>query len=417
MGEGSRQRDRGESPERKCPKYPPPAKRLIYLFESAIMRTGLYIHFPFCLKKCLYCDFNSSASSAVTPEAYVALLLKEMELRHQALPGPASSATLYFGGGTPSLMGPELVGRLIEEAAARFGLESGAEVTLEANPGTLTPEKLAGYRSAGVNRLSLGIQSFEDRLLARLGRVHTAKEAVSAFEAARRAGFDNVSIDLMHSLPEQSLEQWREALRKGIALSPEHVSAYALSVGGGTPFAGVFAAGALPLPGEEDAAQMFEATAELLTEAGYQQYEISNFAKPGCTSRHNSAYWSRESYLGFGAGAHSLLNQDGLGRRWKNAGSLDAYGAALSSGAIPEEEQETLTLEEAVSESFFIGLRMLGGLDLARLEALYGSEPLSRHLAETARLEASGALLREGSRVRLAPGVVILANSVFSRFL
>ena len=381
------------------------------------MRTGLYIHFPFCLKKCLYCDFNSEASSSSSPGEYVALVLKEMELRRETLPERASAPTLYFGGGTPSLMDPELVGRLVESAADRFGLEPDAEVTLEANPGTLSPEKLAGYRAAGVNRLSLGIQSFEDRLLARLGRVHTAREAELAFDAARRAGFDNISIDLMHSLPEQSLEQWREALSRGIALDAEHVSAYALSVEGGTPFAALHAAGELPLPGEEEAARMFETTGELLGRAGYRQYEISNFAKPGRRSRHNGAYWSRESYLGFGAGAHSFLNTDGLGRRWKNACDPRPYGEAVSLGAIPEQESELLTLEEAVSECFFLGLRVLDGLDLARLADRYGAEPLAPRLAEVARLETSGALIREGSLVRLAPGAVILANSVFSRFL
>jgi oxygen-independent coproporphyrinogen III oxidase len=381
------------------------------------MRAGLYIHFPFCLKKCLYCDFNSSASSQLSPELYVALVLREMELRQATLPEAATAPTLYFGGGTPSLMAPRLVGQIVEAAAARFGLEAGAEVTLEANPGTLTPETLAGYRAAGVNRLSLGIQSFEDRLLTRLGRVHTAGEALFAFEAARRAGFDNISIDLMHSLPEQSPQQWRAALAKGIALCPEHVSAYALSVEGGTPFAGLFAAGELPLPDEEAAAQMFEATAELLGQAGYLHYEISNFARPGFASRHNSAYWSRESYLGFGAGAHSLLNPDGIGRRWKNAGELNSYCEAIKLASIPEREPELLTLDEAVSESFFLGLRMLDGLDLARLAALYGGAPLARHLAEVARLQACGALIREGDRIRLAPGMVILANGIFSRFL
>jgi len=381
------------------------------------MRTGIYIHFPFCIKKCLYCDFNSAASSTLTPEAYVALLLSEMKLRSATLPEPASTATLYFGGGTPSLMSPQLVGSLIDAARSRFGLQPDAEVTLEANPGTLTPEKLAGYRAAGVNRLSLGIQSFEDRLLARLGRVHTAREAVAAFEAARKAGFDNISIDLMHSLPEQSLSQWREALSRGIELCAEHVSAYALSVESGTPFARLHAAGELPLPVEEDAALMFEATSELLGQAGYLHYEISNFAKPGRASRHNSAYWSRESYLGFGAGAHSFLNLDGLGRRWKNAAELTSYGEAIKKGAIPEEEAEILTLEEAISEHFFLGLRMLDGLDLAALESRYPANALAPHLAEVARLEAGGVLIREANLVRLAPSAVILANSVFSRFL
>ena len=381
------------------------------------MRAGLYIHFPFCLKKCLYCDFNSAASSAAARQEYPELLLREMELRQQALPEPVRAATLYLGGGTPSLMDPDQVGNLIQTAARRFGLEADAEVTLEANPGTLTPERLAGYRAAGVNRLSLGIQSFEDRLLARLGRVHSKGEALSAFDAARKAGFSNISIDLMHSLPGQSPLQWRQALAQGIGLSAEHVSAYALSVEEGTPFAGLCAAGKLPLPDEEEAAAMFEATAELLESAGYRHYEISNFARPGRTSRHNGAYWSRDSYLGFGAGAHSFWNGNGLGVRWSNALDPGEYGKAILSGSIPQREREVLTLEQAVSESFFLGLRVLTGLDLTRLESLFAADALAARLAEVARLLSSGALIREGSLVRLAPEAVILANSVFSRFL
>ncbi|HBA88984.1 MAG TPA: coproporphyrinogen III oxidase [Geobacter sp.] len=381
------------------------------------MRAGLYIHFPFCLKKCLYCDFNSAPLAGGDVDGYVESLLREMELRGAALAEEVTAPTLYFGGGTPSLMGPELVGRVIDEAAKRFHLEADAEVTLEANPGTLTPQRLSGYRAAGVNRLSLGFQSFEERLLQRLGRVHTVREALDAFDQARRAGFDNIGIDLMHSLPEQTLSQWREALAQGIALAPEHVSAYALSVEEGTPFSRLYQDDALPLPGEEEGALMFEATHELLTDGGYLHYEISNFARPGRFSRHNGSYWRRESYLGFGAGAHSFRNADGLGRRWKNACDPGEYRDSIAAGAIPEQDVELLTLEEAVSESFFLGLRVLSGLDLAPLLARYGKEALERQLAEVARLEREGMLVREGSSVRLAPRAVIVANSIFSRFL
>jgi len=382
------------------------------------MPIGLYIHFPFCLKKCLYCDFNSAASTVAVRAEYPKLLLKEMELRQALLPAPVRSGTLYFGGGTPSLMTPGQVGSLIEAAVARFGLEPDAEVTLEANPGTLTPATLAGYRAAGVNRISLGIQSFEDRLLELLGRVHSKEEALSAFDAARAAGFDNISIDLMHSLPGQSPRQWREALARAIALSPEHISAYALSVEDATPFAELFEAGRLPLPEEDEAAEMFEATAEVLEGAGYLHYEISNFARPGRSSRHNGAYWNRTSYLGFGAGAHSFWNDNGLGERWCNAEAADEYREAIAAGRIPQREREALTLDQAISECFFLGLRVLSpGLDLAALETLYGNEALAPRLAEVERLVESGALKREGRRVRLAPESVIVANSIFSRFL
>lgn len=381
------------------------------------MRAGLYVHFPFCLKKCLYCDFNSTAWSGEDFGGYLELLLREMELRHAALSEQVEAPTLYLGGGTPSLMPPELVGRIVDAAALRFGLKPDAEVTLEANPGTLTPERLSGYRLAGVNRLSLGVQSFEERLLKRLGRVHTVEEALAAFDQARHAGFDNISIDLMHSLPEQSLDDWGGALAQAVSLAPEHVSAYALSVEEGTPFERLHDAGALPLPGEEEGARMFEATSEILCTAGYRHYEISNYALPGRQSRHNISYWSRQSYLGFGAGAHSFWNPDGLGRRWNNACDMNEYADALSQGTLPEREPELLTLDDAVAESFFLGLRMLEGMEIPPLVERFGKVALQGRLAEVQLLEEKGLLLREGGTIRLAPAAVILANSIFSRFL
>ena len=381
------------------------------------MRAGLYLHYPFCLKKCLYCDFNSAPSSGDEAADYGELLLREMELRRASLPEPVQAPTLYFGGGTPSLMAPELVGRLIDAAAREFGLQADAEVTLEANPGTVTTERLAGYRAAGVNRISLGIQSFEDRLLQRLGRVHTAEEALAAFDQVRRAGFDNVSIDLMHSLPGQSPADWRAALARAVRLAPEHISAYALSVEEGTPFERLHEQGGLPLPGEEEAAQMFEATSADLSAAGYRQYEISNFARPGRCSRHNGSYWSRLSYLGFGAGAHSFWNPDGLGRRWHNAVDLAGYRGTIASGVLPEREPMSLSLDDAVAESFFLGLRVLSGLDLAPLKAAFGAKALASRLAQVEQLVDEGLLLADGDLIRLAPRSVIIANAIFSRFL
>lgn len=382
-----------------------------------MIRTGLYIHFPFCLKKCLYCDFNSAASSIVARQEYPQLLLREMELRQARLAQPVQATTLYLGGGTPSLMAPAEVAALIDAAAARFSLAADAEITLEANPGTLTLDKLSGYRSAGVNRISLGIQSFEDRLLEMLGRAHSRQEALDAFEACRRAGFDNVSIDLMHSLPGQSPVKWRQALADGIALAPEHISAYALSVEEETPFEALVESGSLTLPGEEDAAAMFEATAEVLEKGGYRHYEISNFARPGRESRHNGAYWTRQSYLGFGAGAHSFWNDNGLGERWHNAEGAGEYREAVLSDALPEREREVLNRDQAVSEAFFLGLRVLAGLDLDQLEKDYGASALASRQEVVERLVAAGQLVREGTRIRLAPQAIIVANGIFAEFL
>ncbi|WP_129124573.1 radical SAM family heme chaperone HemW [Geomonas oryzae] len=381
------------------------------------MRAGLYVHFPFCLTKCLYCDFNSAAGSHEDAERYVEFLLREMELRQAALPEAVLAPTLYFGGGTPSLMAPDHVGRIIDAAARRFGLAADAEVTLEANPGTVTPERLAGYRAAGVNRLSLGVQSFEERLLQMLGRVHTIEEALAAFDQARRAGFDNLSIDLMHSLPGQTLQDWRAALSRAIALGPEHISAYALSVEEGTPFERLYDEGALVLPDEDEAAAMFETTSEMLQNGGYLHYEISNFARPGRFSRHNLSYWSRQSYLGFGSGAHSFWNPNGIGRRWSNAVDAASYRDEVSASVLPERDRTELTPDDAVAESFFLGLRVLTGLDLAPLKASYDAELLAPRLAQVDELLRDGLLVAEGDTIRLADSSVIIANSIFSRFL
>jgi len=381
------------------------------------MQVSLYIHYPFCVRKCLYCDFNSQATEDSTRREYAALLIKEMELRRRGLPDDLSVPTVYLGGGTPSLMDPEEVHRLIGAARRLFSVEEGAEVTIEANPGTVTPQKLAGFRDAGVNRLSLGVQSFDDRFLATLGRVHTSREAVEAFESARQAGFDNVSIDLMHSLPQQSPAEWHETLRRAVALAPEHISAYALIVEPGTPFELLEERGELPLPDEEAGAEMFESTVTLLQDAGYRHYEISNFARPGYHSRHNTVYWRRGSYLGFGAGAHSFVNDDGVGSRWSNARDPSRYAETVATGVLPEEEMHRLTVREAISEAFFLGLRRLEGVDLAELTAIYDAADLAPFRAEAERLVAAGALERDGSLVRLAPSTVAVANGVFCRFL
>ena len=336
------------------------------------MQTSLYVHFPFCLRKCLYCDFNSLADSPVMPDEYVAAVVKEMELRDERLAAPVTAPTLYFGGGTPSLMAPGLVGRIIDAAARLYGLADDAEITLEANPGTLTAAKLAGYRAAGVNRLSLGVQSFNDSFLERLGRIHTAREAQAAFAMARKAGFRNIGIDLIHSLPGETPAAWLDDLARAVSLGPEHVSAYGLSIEEGTPFHDLERDGRLSLPDEEEGVQMFRQTAEFLQSRGYEHYEISNFALPGRRSRHNQVYWQRGNYLGFGAGAHSYLRSPGFGVRWRNALSPEVYRQAISRATLPEEELTTLTERDAMAEFLFLGLRMLEGVELEVFRQEFG---------------------------------------------
>ena len=379
------------------------------------MDCALYIHFPFCVRKCLYCDFNSLAGSTISAREYVAVLVRELELRAATLDGQITAPTLYFGGGTPSLMAPELLKLIIDGARRLYALSPDAEVTMEANPGTVDRKKLAGYRAAGVNRLSLGVQSFDDTMLVRLGRVHSARQALEAVTAAREAGFANIGIDLIHGLPGQSVALWGDDLQRVVDLTPEHVSAYGLSVEEGTPFHELAGAGRLDLPNEEDALKMLEMTAEVLQEAGYEQYEISNFARPAYRSRHNQVYWRRGDYLGFGAGAHSFL-RDGWGRRWHNLDQPAAYLQAMKRG-LPVEEPVTLERRDAMAEFMFLGLRLLDGVELAAFQREFGEAVTDVYSREVAQLQGMDLIELAGDRLRLSRAGLPLANQVFRSFL
>ncbi|GAB7024965.1 radical SAM family heme chaperone HemW [Geotalea toluenoxydans] len=384
---------------------------------SFLMHVSLYIHFPFCLKKCLYCDFDSVAGSLVSPDEYVAAVVREMELRAGQLAAPVSAPTLYFGGGTPSLMAPQLVGRVIDTAARLYGLDTDAEITIEANPGTVTAEKLAGYRAAGVNRLSLGVQALDDALLQQLGRVHSVEESLAAYKAARKAGFDNIGFDLIHSLPGQSLTIWEKALGEAIRLGPEHISAYSLSVEEGTPFAAMFEAGVLNLPHEDEATAMFEATRHLLALHGYEHYEISNFARPLFKSRHNQVYWRRGNYLGFGAGAHSFLREPGWGLRWVNPRNHTAYLAAMQQDQLQEEELQQLARRDALAEAFFLGLRLLEGVDMQDAIEEFGPVVEEEYGGLIGELEGKGLLMTSGRHIAIPQDKIIFANRIFSSFI
>jgi len=378
---------------------------------------SIYIHFPFCLKKCLYCDFNSLAYSRIPPGEYVAALLREMELRTARLALPVTVPTLYLGGGTPSLMAPELVGRIIDAADKLFGLERDAEITLEANPGTLSLDRLAGYRTAGVTRLSLGVQSFNDEQLIRLGRIHSAREAKESYDSARAAGFANIGMDLIHSLPGETAAIWRTDLSMAVALGPEHISAYDLTVEEGTPFHILRSAGRLHLPDEDEATDMFQDTALRLGAAGYEHYEISNFARAGFRSRHNQVYWRRGAYLGLGAGAHSFFPSPDFGVRWRNAENPERYMEFLAQELLPEEELTAVSQREAMAEFFFLGLRMREGVAVEAFLRSFGISPEEAYPGEMAKLLSSGLLEREGDWLRLSKRGMMVANQVFMRFL
>ena len=329
----------------------------------------LYIHVPFCRRKCRYCAFYSEApapGSDARPAAWASALLCEMRREAEAL-GHPSLRTVFFGGGTPSLLSPSLVGAVLDAAAGLFSLDAQAEISMEANPESMNEEKARGFRLAGVNRVSLGVQALDDALLAALGRVHDKKAALSAYSALRRAGFRNVGLDLMWGLPGQSVANWKAQLAEAAALSPEHLSCYGLMLEEGTPF--FRERENLRLPAEEEAAAMYEEGGALLEAAGYAQYEISNYAKKGFACRHNTGYWQGEDYLGLGPAAVSCTGSE----RRSNVADLEVWLSAVRQGRRAA-SVERLGFTEKAEELVMLGLRTARGLDLAAYRALTGRD-------------------------------------------
>jgi oxygen-independent coproporphyrinogen-3 oxidase len=378
---------------------------------------ALYFHIPFCAKKCLYCSFYSVDNASILLDEYVDLLVREMRMCRQRLDIRFSARTLYVGGGTPSMMNPFHVDMIVGEAARLFGITSDAEITMEANPGTLSREKLIGYRNSGVNRLSLGIQSFHDSMLQSLGRVHTAAQALEAFHAARSCGFANVGIDLICCLPGQTLRMWEDDLSRAVTLRPEHISVYGLTIEEGTSFAQMEKAGALLLPDEDESAAMHERAADILREAGYEHYEISNFARPGYRSRHNQVYWQREGYLGFGSGAHSFMKEPALGIRWRNPDNLGEYLETVKDDRLPWRDRRCSNLREAMSERLFLGLRMLDGIDLNLFRDEFGVGFEDAYHEESSKLLTRGLIEISGGKLRLSEKSLLVSNQIFAMFV
>jgi oxygen-independent coproporphyrinogen-3 oxidase len=371
---------------------------------------GLYLHIPFCVARCGYCDFNTYLHDPALARAYVDALCGEIAAwggRPEVRGRPA--ATVFFGGGTPSLLAPGEVERVLGAVRAVFPPAPGAEVTLEANPGTVDRAGLAGFRAAGVNRLSLGVQAFQDRLLRVAGRDHTAAQARRAVADARAAGFANLSLDLIFALPGQTLDEWEATLAEAVALAPEHLSAYGLTYEEGTPFHRDRRAGRLRPVDEEAEANMFEMAGARLAGAGYERYEISNFARPGFRSAHNQIYWRCEDYLGLGAGAHSCLG----GRRTFNRRLPQEYIAAVWREGTAQAGGEDLTPRQRLGEAMVLGLRLREGVDLEALAARFAPWGLAPDAAALERLDGAGLLERDGPRLRLTERGVRLANEVF----
>jgi oxygen-independent coproporphyrinogen-3 oxidase len=374
--------------------------------------TGLsvYIHVPFCQRRCAYCSFVSYAGREADIPAYTRALIEEIKLRRVE---GAEVKTVYFGGGTPSLLPPDLLNLILKAIDEYYMLDDRAEITLEANPGTIDRKYLEAVRSLGVNRLSLGVQSLDDAELRLLGRIHTSNEAREAVKQARDAGFKNISLDFIYGVPGRSLETWRKMLTEIVTLGAQHLSLYGLTLEEDTPLHARVERGEIPAPDNDAEASEYELAEEMLSDAGYIHYEISNWAKPGFESRHNTAYWKRTPYLGLGVAAHSFLED----KRIANTPDLDVYLSSLSQGKLPPQTIEVIDEAAALSEALFLGLRLDEGVSADDIQARFSIDLYSRFQDEISELVSYGLLASDGKVIRLTPRGRLLGNEVFMRFL
>lgn len=376
------------------------------------MSLAVYIHIPFCERKCNYCDFTSYPVAGQAVDAYLEALAAEMAMyRKQISDRPVQS--LFIGGGTPSILGLPQLERLLRDISHNFAMAKDAEVSIEANPGSLQRRKLEVLREAGVNRLSLGVQSLHPQLLKELGRIHTPNQAIESYQLARQAGFDNINLDLMNGLPGQSLKDWQDTLRQAAALKPEHLSVYGLSIEDDTPFGRAYAKGELQLPEEEERAEMLEWTYAFLAQKGYNHYEISNYAIPGKECCHNKIYWLNAPYLGFGAGAVSYWQ----GERRNNLTGVAEYIQQINSGTPPVGERERADQAGEMAETVFLGLRLLSGLSRQRFAKRFEREIDEVYGPQIEELCTKGLLQDCGYGIRLTQRGILLANEVFCEFL
>lgn len=377
---------------------------------------GLYVHIPFCVQKCKYCDFLSAPADEATKKRYVDALCKEIT-GYKELTKEYELATIYFGGGTPSVLEVSLIEKLLDMIQNCFTVNMAvAEVTLEVNPGTVTPDKLKRYRELGINRLSIGVQSAKEKELKLLGRIHSFDDAKNTVQWAREAGFDNISMDLISALPGQSLNDYMENVEAILALQPEHISSYSLIVEEGTPFYELYGEGKekeADLPEEEVDRAMYAYTKSRLSEAGYERYEISNYAKPGYESRHNSSYWTGVEYLGVGLGASSLFTN----ARYHNETELLTYIEEVEAGQDVRREIERLVLEEQMEEFMILGLRCMCGVSRTEFQRRFGKPIETVYGNALNKLEKQGLLSREGDHIALTETGIDVSNQVFVEFV
>jgi oxygen-independent coproporphyrinogen-3 oxidase len=397
-------------------------------------RAGIYIHIPFCRSRCSYCDFATGAYEGQLAERYVCALTTEIStfnfaprpVSHDAATGDLRRAdasraaevsdvdTIYFGGGTPSLLTPAQIGRILRAVKERFRVAEGAEVTLELNPGTVTPESVEAFRACGVNRASFGLQTFDDEHLRRLGRTHTAGDARRTLSVLRAAGFDNVSFDLIAGLPGQTLDGWEQNMEAALALRPAHLSLYLLEVHEGTPLAAQLREGRWPQPDADTAAEMYQLLVERTRAAGYEHYEISNFCLPGREARHNLKYWTNAPYYGFGSSAHSY---DGARLRWSNERDAARYVELMEGRGAAVVETNELSARDAGAEALFLGLRLMRGVDLEAHRELFDVDVRADYERDLRRFSEAGLVELDNGSLRLTERGALLSNEVFAAFV
>jgi oxygen-independent coproporphyrinogen-3 oxidase len=377
---------------------------------------SLYLHIPFCERKCLYCDFYSIENISPMND-FLKALHREIDM-YAGFGKDVGFETVFFGGGTPSLLEPVQLEDLLTRLRATFSIDDSSEITVEANPGTVTSGKLRSYRSLGVNRLSIGVQSFHDDELKFLSRIHDRGEALRCVDEARSAGFDNISIDLIFSLPGQTLTRWESNLARAVALNTEHISAYSLIVEDNTPLARLVSSKQVSPNPLETEAEMYEFTMAFLESHGYEHYEVSNYAKPGFRSKHNYNYWNHTNYLGFGPSAHSFWRQPGsqVGRRWWNIANLSGYCEHLLGDSLPLVSQEYVRTQELMHERVFLGLRS-DGVDLGEFEREFGVSLVQTHDPVIRHLLTEEHAAMEGSRLRLTSKGFLLCDEISRRLL
>jgi oxygen-independent coproporphyrinogen-3 oxidase len=390
---------------------------------QVVKRAGIYIHIPFCERKCTYCNFNTTDFSAALASRYIGAVAREIAYwGSQIAKGDRVAVdTIYFGGGTPSIVEAEQVAELIEACRSAFVVAEDAEITIEINPAAISQAKLRRWLEAGVNRASLGVQSFIDRELVALSRTHTAEEARSTFHALRSAGFNNISLDLIVALPGQTMKDWEFNLRQALRMQPEHLSLYLLEVKEGTQLLSQIKRGLVPHPDDDLAAEMYAVTCEVMREAGYEHYEISNFAlladkqrsSSPFRSRHNMKYWTGAPFYGMGCSAHSY----DLRSRWVNIAKTERYIDSVNATGCAVAHRRKLSDMDRATEALFMGLRLREGINLAEFRADYGLDVVGRYGSELAKLEDSGLIQLDRERLRLTQKGMLLSNEVFVVFI